>query len=538
MAERSEMPCASCMVPGTQLTQAALCEADRGVRDTQLPKVYMVVVINDELDLAEILLHEVFPVVDKVVVSEATVTNGKHPQRKPTHFRDNLSRFSAYSEVVESYVVPDHWMPLDPVQDTDTRYEPTNAVRRINAQRLYAITSSRTLSDAHPTSIILIADIDEIPKREFLGQLKYCNQPHFPIQAQLRFHWFSLAFEWRGIVDDSPGPVGKPWINLLAATLGVVRFTLQPNSPCGAFRYFYDPGVPCHSYSVRWMEGIVESHDVGWHLSYFGGAQRFVAKINSFAATKWARPEFEVEDQIAQLQRVLRVGSDPWGRFNKSHCEVGLWTSPECSRVERLMRSANDRTSRGFVQHTDPRTALGLMGVTSELPDLIVPPRWGVAFPRLVTEFPMRFRYMLPVGSWEVLNQLDTVVAPDAIAVSPHVDDACDLHLSIRVQNPPVLTTGATLFVFLNGTPLLRVFPAEGQERHNVRIGKADVVVGPSVPFVVTAGIVDEGSADLSVLSSTGNISPRLDCAPSCIDACSSSRPESESEESLAKTEL
>ena len=109
---------------------------------------------SDELDLLDIRLAELSPVVDTFVIAEAPVTFQGKP--KPLYYQENKARFSQYARQIRHVIVDD--MP-----DTQNAWDRERHQR--NSLKL-------GLKDATADSMVLISDADEICTRSALTELK------------------------------------------------------------------------------------------------------------------------------------------------------------------------------------------------------------------------------------------------------------------------------------------------------------------------------------------------------------------------------
>lgn len=116
-----------------------------------MPRVYDCFPFFNELDILEIRLAELDPLVDYFVIVEATRTFTGRP--KPLYYADNQRRYEPYAHKILHVVVDD--LPLD---------APSHWIRE--AHQRDAI--MRGLAEARPDDRILISDCDEIPKPKML----------------------------------------------------------------------------------------------------------------------------------------------------------------------------------------------------------------------------------------------------------------------------------------------------------------------------------------------------------------------------------
>ena len=115
-----------------------------------MPRIYDCFTFYNELDLLEIRLNELDPIVDHFVLCEAPVTFKGKP--KPLLFKENRERFERFLPKIAHIVVDD--MPTGP--DKKSVYWQRQTFQR-NAIR-------RGLGDADADDFIILSDLDEIPR--------------------------------------------------------------------------------------------------------------------------------------------------------------------------------------------------------------------------------------------------------------------------------------------------------------------------------------------------------------------------------------
>jgi len=119
--------------------------------------VYDTFIFWKELDVLELRLAELSPVVDRFVLVESPVTFTGLP--KPLYYAENRDRFSAYHGKI-IHIVGE--LPPDPAADA-WYYEGTSRNLIMEGIR-----------DADPSDTILLSDVDEIPdKRAILEHRGY-----------------------------------------------------------------------------------------------------------------------------------------------------------------------------------------------------------------------------------------------------------------------------------------------------------------------------------------------------------------------------
>lgn len=122
-----------------------------------MPRVFDCFTFFNELDILDIRLAELDPLVDYFVIVEATRTFTGKP--KPLHYADNRQRYERYAHKIIHVIVDD--LPLD---------APSHWVRESHQRNAIM----RGLIQARPDDRVIISDCDEIPKPVALGQaLRY-----------------------------------------------------------------------------------------------------------------------------------------------------------------------------------------------------------------------------------------------------------------------------------------------------------------------------------------------------------------------------
>ena len=216
----------------------------------------------NELELLEMRLHELAPVVDQFVLVESTHTHQGKP--KPLYFDENKHLFQRYN------------------------------IRAVAARPLFkgdSLTESEAwANESHQRDVMrhllsqgdlgLISDVDEIPSREAVDNLTSA-----PVKFKQRFSYYYLNL----ITDDV-------WYGTTAAlTDDIIR--LSPQAVC---MLRYSPSVP-----------TIES---GWHFSYLGGPDRIKQKIEAFAHVEYNKDEYK---DSTHLENVLAQGVDLFNRETK-----------------------------------------------------------------------------------------------------------------------------------------------------------------------------------------------------------------------------
>lgn len=198
---------------------------------------------HDELDILECRLYELQDIPNLVhVLVEADVTHQDNP--KPSYFLDSRERFAPWKDRIVHV-----W-----ATDLPTVKEFPDPWAREHAQREW-IGKGLHEAEAEQSDIVLQSDVDEIPTTLAARNVRPNGL---------------LAFQQRGLFWAADWQYPRVWHGTVASRLRTIR-------SFGAMRDARNiaPSLP----------------NAGWHLSWLGGAERALHKVNSFCHP-------EVEDQI------------------------------------------------------------------------------------------------------------------------------------------------------------------------------------------------------------------------------------------------
>lgn len=244
----------------------------------------------NELELLELRLHELSPVVDRFVLVEATRTHSNLP--KPLVYADNRDRYRAFAERIVHVVVDD--MP-----DTSDAW----ALEKF--QRDAAL---RALRGCHADDAILMSDVDEIPRAEKVveacGRLRPPRStPPRLLHALVRSRW--VRHPLRRLFKRR-----HPFLIVfeMSAYLGHLNLRCRDSRCLGTRLLLYrDLTRPRE---LRGLRGRVV-REGGWHFSSMGGVDRVREKLAAFAHREYDTPTYASSER---LTRVLERGSDLYDR--------------------------------------------------------------------------------------------------------------------------------------------------------------------------------------------------------------------------------
>ena len=238
----------------------------------------------NELELLEIRLNELDAVVDKFVIVEATRTFQKNP--KALIFADNKHLFEKFLPKIIHIVVDEYPNFFSKFRNPTPRdYD--------NHQKEFIL---KGIIDANDEDIIIVSDIDEIPRPYQI--LAYKNINGVKVFEQ-NFYYYYLNMlcikSPNGTPDLWRGPVmlRKKDIN----TIRKVRTLRGKEGP-----------------------GITIVPNGGWHFSYMGGVENIITKIEALSHDEFNKKYYK---DAARLKELIEKGMDIFDR-NQSYTTVNI----------------------------------------------------------------------------------------------------------------------------------------------------------------------------------------------------------------------
>jgi beta-1,4-mannosyl-glycoprotein beta-1,4-N-acetylglucosaminyltransferase len=264
-----------------------------------MPRVFDCFPFFNELDLLELRLSELNPVVDRFVLAEATVTYRGRP--KPLCFEQNKTRFSPFLQKIIHVIVDD--MPEAGESE----------LGRWTRERFQREALLRGLSEARSDDFIIISDLDEIPRAsavEFVTR----QQPFIPTRFtfEMRQYWYFLNLEHPQL-----------WTRSRMSRLARVR---NPE----IFRMWGLPWTTPANPLKRWRKTIKNFRsplrsetiaNAGWHFTFMNGVEAVREKLINYSHVSPAEALTEaavrrrIDDAVASASR-------PFDGKNFRICEV------------------------------------------------------------------------------------------------------------------------------------------------------------------------------------------------------------------------
>lgn len=231
------------------------------------------VLINDELDILDIRLHTLDPVVERFVIVESDKTHSGRP--KPLHFQENRSRFQKFEHKISHLVY--HAIDVEPGNQQQSWFNEGN-----QRNKFLEVLNQHQPSDG----LCLVCDVDEIPRpHQVLVARDIYNQTGMPVALEMDWCLYFLNYsypmptQFRGPYMYRPDQAAE-----VHARFGQTRF--DPSY----FRW--------HVCAPGYENDFPIIKNAGWHFSFMGGIERVSRKLESYAHVEWDRADVKSWDHV------------------------------------------------------------------------------------------------------------------------------------------------------------------------------------------------------------------------------------------------
>jgi beta-1,4-mannosyl-glycoprotein beta-1,4-N-acetylglucosaminyltransferase len=239
--------------------------------------VYDCFLIFNELDLLEIRLNILSPVVDKFIIVEADRTHSN--QQKQFFFEQNKNRYAKFLNKIIYIKITKY-----PLLKTSWVLE--------NYQR-NMITEG--IKNCIPDDIILISDLDEIPNPDVIRNYK--KDGIFQLEQAACYYFLN----YRNILQ-------KYWHGTRILTYGdILRNATDDYSYSYNNTFIENLNQGCTPTKIRMIKDFPVIRNGGWHFSYLGGIEQIKYKIKSFGHQEFNNERF-LDDVV--LKRKIKYGID------------------------------------------------------------------------------------------------------------------------------------------------------------------------------------------------------------------------------------
>ena len=246
--------------------------------------VYDCFIFFNELDLLEIRLNELKDVVDKFVIVESTETFSK--KKKKLYYDENKDkdRFSKFKDKIIHIIVEDSPEKISTKTESENRWAVEHFQRNCIA---------RGLTNCKPDDIILVSDVDEIPRVSSINKsLEILNENKMSIVSfRQRFFYYFL----NGLcVEKTNASKMSPWMGTTACR--------------------YEGFIGAEKMRKTKGRNKLVLDDAGWHFSYLGGPEKIAYKIESFSHSEYDNSN--IKDKTRIMNRIEN-GMDLFDRPNR-----------------------------------------------------------------------------------------------------------------------------------------------------------------------------------------------------------------------------
>lgn len=235
-------------------------------------KIYDLFTFNNELDLLEIRLNELDSVVDTFIICESTMSHNNEP--KPIYFSNNRKRFEKFLHKIDLVI-------FDSVKHTDS-WSIENDHRRALSEKIPV--------NLNEEDILLLSDLDEIPRKDIVEKLKSRRVEQFPVT--LCSTMYSGSFHNHVIAP--PNQLHND------GTVALKFIQYKQNQDLQHYRNIRSQTLP-------------RIYDAGWHFTSMGGPKNVLKKIQSFAHNEYR------DSGVAYTERgisdAIKEGTDVFGRI-------------------------------------------------------------------------------------------------------------------------------------------------------------------------------------------------------------------------------
>ena len=274
-------------------------------------KVYDLFLINTELDWLEIRLNELDTQVDYFVVLESATTFQQGS--KPLYLQDNLSRFQPFQHKIIHRVLDDSNVEIP----KDDAWEHERFTRNaLFDQVLLSLAGPQAPSQG---DVLLIGDIDEIPRINTLTALRNCA---FPPRVTLRSQMYYYSYQWLHR--------GEQWHHPQATYFNGQQ-TVRPED-------------------LRVGETDAELYSSAWHCSScFPTMKDLKNKITSFSHKGYNQPYFLETERL--LEKV-RTGEDLFEREKELYDRID-----DNADIPKYLCKEKNRQRFAYMLDRDPQNA-------------------------------------------------------------------------------------------------------------------------------------------------------------------------------------
>lgn len=250
--------------------------------------VYDCFIFFNELDLLEIRLNELNEVVDKFVLIEANKTFQNN--HKPYYFEENKERFSSFLNKI-IHIKLDKYPLFIPIINPFTPWKLEFFQRN---------SIVKGLVNCNPEDIVLISDVDEIPKASVLKEIidNGINQIY-----GLKMDMYMYFLNNQLIYDGGSSMTIEQSKEGIWHCTAVLPYKLLKQKPNRLRKIIMR--------TRRRGEVFKIIPNAGWHFTYLGGVKNIIKKLEAFSHTEFNNDTFKSQEKIEEY---ISTGKDLFGR--------------------------------------------------------------------------------------------------------------------------------------------------------------------------------------------------------------------------------
>lgn len=265
--------------------------------------VYDCFIFFNELDLLEIRLNELNEVVDKFVLIEANKTFQNN--HKPYYFEENKERFSPFLDKI-IHIKLDKYPLFIPIINPFTPWKLEFFQRN---------SIVKGLVNCKPEDIVLISDVDEIPKASVLKEMlaKGIDQIY-----GLKMDMYMYFLNNQLIYDGGSSMTIEQSKDGIWHCTAVLPYKLLKQKPNRLRKIIMR--------TRRRGEVFKIIPNAGWHFTYLGGVKNIIKKLEAFSHTEFNNDTFKSQEKIEEY---ITTGKDLFGRDMQFKMLDNLETLPK-----------------------------------------------------------------------------------------------------------------------------------------------------------------------------------------------------------------
>ena len=228
-------------------------------------QIYDCFIFYNELNLLNMRLHELNSIVDKFVLVEATRTHTNNS--KKLFYKENKDKFQKFNDKIIHIIV-------------DLPNNESNSKNNWIRENFHRNCIIRGLNNINDNDIIILSDLDEIPKIEVLEEIKKKSLDKSYILGQRYYYYDFDKIVWNGYKN-----IPSEWKGTIVTLYKFLKKT-----------------TPQDLRNKQW-NGLPVIKNGGSHCSYFGDNRFILNKIKSVVETP---PNFSDKDYLDQNKFELR----------------------------------------------------------------------------------------------------------------------------------------------------------------------------------------------------------------------------------------